>query len=195
MHERRFDPSRAHWLDDPERRKWLPPEEVIAALHLREGEAVADIGAGTGYFTLPMAAAVGPRGHVFALDVAPEMLAHLQNKLAGASNVECVEAEASSTGLPAASCNLVFMANVWHEFDDRAAVLVEARRVLKPGGRIAILDWRPDVEPDHGPPLAHRIAQDTAKTTLQAAGFLVHSASYMGSYSWLLAGSSDDVGV
>lgn len=190
MHERRFDPARAHRLDDPDRKRWLPPEEVIAALHLHQGETVVDIGAGTGYFTIPMAAAVGPSGHVFALDVSPEMLAHLRNKLAGAINVQCVEAEASSTGLPAASCNLVFTANVWHEFDDRAAVLAEARRVLKPGGRIAILDWRPDVEPDHGPPLAHRIAQDAAKNALQAAGFLVRTASHPGSYSWLLVGSN-----
>ena len=150
MHERRFDPSRAHLLDDPERKKWLPPGEIIAALHLRQEESVVDIGAGTGYFAIPMAAAVGSAGHVFAVDVSAKMLERFRSRLteAGVENVECVEGEASSTGLASGSADVVFMANVWHEFDDHAAVIGEARRLLRRGGRIAVLDWRPDAEPD-----------------------------------------------
>ncbi len=194
MHERRFNPSRAHLLEDPERKNWLPPDAVIAALHLREGESVVDIGAGTGYFAMPMAAFGGIGGHVFAVDVAPPMLDRLRTRLAeaGVTNVQCFEGEASSTGLPSGCANMVFMANVWHEFDDHAAVLAEARRLLLPGGRVAILDWRPDAEPDHGPPIAHRIALSAAKISLEGAGFAVSSAEKVGRYSWLVIGRSPD---
>jgi ubiquinone/menaquinone biosynthesis C-methylase UbiE len=188
MHERRFNPSRAHRLDDPERKKWLPPDPVVAALHLREGATVVDIGAGTGYFALPIAAAVGPVGRVLAVDVAPAMLARLQSRLAeaGVANVQCVEAEASRTGLPSGCADLVFMAKVWHEFDDHAAVLREARRLLQPGGRIALLDWRPDAEPDHGPPLAHRVASSAAQASIEEAGFTLLNSGNIGLYSWIL---------
>ena len=137
-----------------------------------------------------MAAAVGIDGHVFAVDVAPQMLDRLRTRLAeaGAINVQCFEGEASSTGLPSGCANVVFMANVWHEFDDHAAVLGEARRLLQPRGRIAILDWRPDAVPDHGPPVAHRIAANAAKASLEGAGLVVHSAGNVGRYSWLLVG-------
>jgi ubiquinone/menaquinone biosynthesis C-methylase UbiE len=193
MNERRFDPARAHLLNDPERKKWLPPDAVIAALHLREGESVADIGAGTGYFSLPMASAVERTGRVFAVDVAPQMLALLQTRLteAGVDNVQCVEGDAARTGLQSGCADVVLMANVWHEFDDHAAVLKEARRLLTPGGRIALLDWRPDSEPDHGPPIAHRVASNAAKTALQAVGLIIGFEGNIGWYSWLLIGSTD----
>jgi ubiquinone/menaquinone biosynthesis C-methylase UbiE len=191
MHERRFNPSRAHLLEDPERKEWLPPDEVIAALHLREGEDIADLGAGTGFFALPMAKALGSGGRVFAVDVAPEMLARLRSRLteAGIENVQCFEGEASSTGLSSACADVVFMANVWHEFDDHAEVLAEARRLLKPGGRIAILDWRPDAEPGHGPPVGHRIAASAAEASMEAAGLVIRFDGNVGRYSWLLIGN------
>lgn len=167
---------------------WLPPAEVILALGLEAGESVADIGAGTGYFTLPMANAVGSSGRVYAVDAQPQMLELLRQKLdpAANSNIELVQAEADSTQLPASSCDLVYLANVWHEFDDRPAVLREARRVLKDSGRIAILDWRPDVEPEHGPPLAIRLTAQSAVAELAAAGFGGQSQRDIGKYSWLV---------
>lgn len=190
MHERRFHPSRAHLLENPERKTWLPPDTVVSALRLRPGEDVVDVGAGTGYFALPIAAAVGAAGHVFAVDVSPEMLDLLRGKLphAGLANVQCVEGEASATHLPAQCAALVFMANVWHEFDDHAAVLAEARRLLQPEGRIALLDWRPDADPEHGPPIEHRVPATAAQASLQAAGFTIDHAENTGRYSWLVIG-------
>ncbi|MGA7521098.1 MAG: methyltransferase domain-containing protein [Acidobacteriaceae bacterium] len=191
MHERRFPPSQANRLDDPERRNWLPPDEVVSRLALQPGWTVADIGAGTGYFTLPMAEAVGAHGRVFAVDVAPEMLERIRAKIAGASlhNVQLMAGEASATGIAPQSCDCLFLANVWHEFDDRAAVLTEATRVLKGNGRIAILDWRPDVEPNHGPPLDHRISEEAATDALLTAGFCPDAQSQVGRYSWLVLGT------
>ncbi|MFP5228013.1 MAG: class I SAM-dependent methyltransferase [Acidobacteriota bacterium] len=191
MHERRFNPSLADRLDSPERQKFLPADEVIDRLQLREGDVVADIGAGTGYFTLPMAARVGRRGSVLAVDVSPEMLDRLRARLEQAEvhNVQSAKGEASATGLADRSCDVVFLANVWHEFDDHDAVLAEVRRLLRPEGRVAILDWRPDVEPDHGPPPAHRIGAANAGKALEAAGFTVGPASNVGHYAWMLVGN------
>lgn len=190
MNERWFNASLAHRLDDPARRAWLPPAEVLAALALRSGETIADVGAGTGYFCLPLAQAVGPHGKVYAVDAQEEMLLLLRQKLDEAAmvNVELVPAEADNTGLPTSSCEHFFMANVWHEFDDRAAVLREAARVLKLGGRIAVLDWRPDVEPLAGPPLDHRLTSSSAVEELRSAGFQALSTINVGLYSWLVRG-------
>lgn len=190
MNDRRMNASLADRLDHPERLLWLPPAMVIGALAVQPGDAIADIGAGTGYFSLPLAQAIGPLGQVYAVDSQAEMLGHLQYKLdtGNISNIRAVVAEADSTGLPDASCNLVFLANVWHEIADRAAVLTEGKRILKSGGRIAVLDWRPDVEPEHGPPLHHRLGASDAADSMQSAGFVDVNQCNAGRYSWLVQG-------
>jgi ubiquinone/menaquinone biosynthesis C-methylase UbiE len=190
MNDRLMNASLAGRLDDPERLLWIPPAVVIGALAVQPGDAIADIGAGTGYFSLPLAQAAGSLGRVYAVDCQAEMLGHLQFKLdtGSISNIRVINADANSTGLPNASCDLVFMANVWHEFADRPAVLREARRILNTRGRIAVLDWRPDVEAVHGPPLHHRISASDALDELQSAGFAELKQSNVGIYSWLVQG-------
>ena len=190
MTDKRFKASEAHRLDAPERLVWLPPLEVVRALHLRGGETVADIGAGTGYFSLPIIRAVGTSGKVFAVDAQREMLAHLREKMQreSAAGIEPVHAEADATTLPDSSCDVVFLANVWHEFADRMAVLRESLRILRRPGRVAILDWRPDVEREAGPPLEHRIAGAVAVAELNAAGFTQIEQHNVGKYSWLVQG-------
>ncbi|MDR3776437.1 MAG: class I SAM-dependent methyltransferase [Terracidiphilus sp.] len=190
MNDRMFSATQAHRLDDPARRVWLPPAQVLDVLALYSGETIADVGAGTGYFSLPMAHSVGPQGKVYAVDGQDEMLALLRRKLdeAGVCNVELICAEADNTELPASSCDLFFVANVWHELDDRAAVLQESRRVLKPGGRIAILDWCTDVEPEPGPPLAHRLDVSKVADELRSIGFKQIESVNVGRYSWLIQG-------
>lgn len=188
MSDRRMSVARAHRLDAPERLLWLPPVEVVNALALKQGDFIADIGAGTGYFSLPMAQAVIPGGRVFAIDVQREMLELFKDKLDQypAFNVELVQADASGTGLADATCDVVFMANVWHEFEDRGAVLRESIRILKPLGRIAVLDWRPDVEPEHGPPLEHRLPSEEGATRMAEAGFERIVRTNIGRYSWIV---------
>ena len=152
MNDRLFNASTAERLDDPERLLWLPPAMVIDALEVQLGDSIADIGAGTGYFSLPLAQSAGSIGQVYAVDSQAEMLERLQHKLdtENISNIRAILAEADSTGLPDASCNLVFLANVWHEIADCDAVLMDAKRILKSRGRIAVLDWRPDGNPSQG---------------------------------------------
>lgn len=190
MHDRRFPAHQAHRLEDPARLEWLPPGEVLALLHISPGETIADIGAGTGYFALPIAGRIGNRGRVVAVDSQSEMLDWMRRKMetAGFSNIQLVHAEAEATTLPGASCDLVFMANVWHEFPSREAVLAEAARILKPGGRLAILDWRPDVEREAGPPIEHRIGVPDCVHEMKAAGFEPNSMGNVGAYSWLVIG-------
>jgi ubiquinone/menaquinone biosynthesis C-methylase UbiE len=190
MNERCFNAAHAHRLDDPARRAWLPPAAVLAAMALHSGETVADVGAGTGYFSLPLAQAIGPQGKVYAVDAQDEMFSLLRQKLDEftLSIVELIRAEADNTGLPASSCDLVFAANVWHEFDDHTAVVREFARVLKAGGRIAILDWRTDVEPVAGPPLEHRLDSSHAMDALRFSGFQKVATANVGLYSWLVQG-------
>jgi ubiquinone/menaquinone biosynthesis C-methylase UbiE len=188
MHERVFRASEAHKLDAPERRTWMPVGQVIPELSLHSGMTVADIGAGTGYLTLPILHAAEGVAHVYAVDLQSEMLDLLRAKLDGAAaaKVSLIHAPADHTTLARASCDLVLLVNVWHEFQDRGAVLQECRRILRPEARVAILDWRSDVSPEPGPPLAHRIAAGTVTQELKEAGWAVEKNLNVGTYSYLV---------
>ncbi len=192
MNERTFHPSQAYKLDDPERRQWLPPDEVIRKIRLGPGETVADIGAGTGYFAFPFADVVGKGGRVFAVDVQRDMLTHIDRKLSerpGTTVIQPLEGEAEKTSMPSGSCDIVFMANLWHELDNYPAVLREARRLLRPGGRLAIVDWRSDLDSPPGPPVAHRVSLADVKSTIQDEGWAVIDAGELGTYSHYVVAS------
>lgn len=134
--ERTFKVTDVHKLEDPERLQWLPPDDAVRLLKLSNGMTLADIGAGTGYFAIPFARAVAPCGQVFAVDPQPEMLAILRDKLREPdkpSNILVIQGTATATQLPSVCCEVVFLANVWHELDDHRAALREAARVVTPG--------------------------------------------------------------
>ena len=189
MNERTFHARDSHRLEDPERLKWLPPEEVMARIGPVSGMTIADVGTGTGYFAFPFASAVGIEGKILAVDFQKEMLEKLRLKLSGTGapqNIVLVEGEAGRTTLPGNSCDLVFMANLWHELDDEAGVLGEVKRLIRPGGRLAILDWRGDRGSPPGPPVAHRVPLDTLRDVLTRHGWRVDSAGNVGMYSYLV---------
>ena len=189
MSEKIFNPRNIHKLEDPERLNWLPPQHVVRLLNLTSGMSIADIGAGSGFFALPFARIIEPDGRLFAVDLQPEMLEFLPAKLrssASPRNLELIEGEATATNLKDASCDLVFLGNVWHELDDHARVLREMARILRPGGRVSILDWRTDVQNPPGPPACHRIAAADTAAALQIAGWAVLQTTDVGRYSYLV---------
>lgn len=188
MNERTFLASSAHKLEDPRRLEWLPPAELLKVMRPLTGTIVADIGAGTGYFTLPLAQTPDGPDLIYAVDIQPEMLSLLKNKLLPATSekVRLIEGTAARTNLPDASCDHLLLANIWHELDERSAVLAECRRILRGNGRIAILDWSPDVDATFGPPLHHRIASSAAAGELEASGFVGVNQQKIGLYSYLV---------
>lgn len=189
MNERTFHVADAHKLEDSERPTWLPPGEVVTSLDLQPGIVVADVGAGTGYFSLPIARAVGSNGKVYAVDFQTGMLDLLGKKLLeprAPSNISLVHGTATHTTLPASCADLVFLANVWHELDDHALILKEVARLLRGKGRLAILDWRNDVKQPPGPPPEHRVASNTVVETLKVNGWNVERTGHVGKYSYLI---------
>ncbi len=180
-------------MEDPQRLGWMPPGEAIAALDLKPGISIADIGAGTGFFALPFAHAAGPAGMVWAVDVQLPMLKIIEEKLQQESaprNIRLREGEAAKTGLPGGSCDLAFLGNIWHELDQPHTVLAEMRRILRPGGRIAILDWRIDAPHPPGPPPDHRVASTETEAALQRDNWRDLTFRNFGQYSYLLIASA-----
>ncbi len=120
MNDRTFKHTEAHKLEDPERLKWLPPADVLARLDLREGMRVADVGAGTGYFSIPVARAIGASGRVFAVDLQSEMLDRMREKLEepdAPRNISLHQGEATKLPFLPGSVDIALYANIWHELE------------------------------------------------------------------------------
>ena len=168
----------------------MPPDEVIERLGLKPGMVIA----GTGFFALPFARAVGRAGAVWAIDLQPEMLRMLEEKLrreGDSENIRLIEGDAGHTGIPDRACDVAFLANLWHELDDSPAVLAETRRILRPRGRLAILDWRSHAPCPPGLPVEHRIAADRTKAALTDDGWRNLNLGLLGPYSYLLIASPE----
>ena len=122
---------------------WQQPEKVIAALQIRPGDHVADLGAGGGYFTFKLANAVGPTGKVYAVDIDREMtdLIAQQAQKDAVGNVATIVAKADDPLLPQAGVDLVFTSNTYHHIGNRVAYFADLRKYLRPGGKIAIIDF------------------------------------------------------
>ncbi len=161
----------AAWLERPERAETEQPEAVVDALALRPDDVVADIGAGTGYFTLRMAARV-PEGAVYAVDVQPEMLAMLEERAAqeGAANVVPVLGAEDDPNLPAASVDLALMVDAYHEFGYPREMMAALRRALVPGGRVVLVEYRGEDADLPIRPL-HKMTEGQVRRELAAAGF------------------------
>ncbi len=134
----------APWLERPERMEEERPDLVLAALNLKLGMAVADVGAGTGYYSWRMAQRVGSGGTVYAVDVQPEMIEILQRQMAqrAASNVKAILGTTIDPLLPAGQLDLVLMVDVYHELEYPYEMLAAIVRALKPGGRIVFVEYR-----------------------------------------------------
>lgn len=160
-------------LSDEWRREHLDPQGFWRRVGLAPGAVVVDVGAGTGYFALPAARLVGPTGRVYGCDVSPEMVVHLRREAeaAGLSQLEALRSEEHRLPLPDASVDLALTAFVLHEVEDPYELLQELRRVLKPAGRLVVIDWLPDVPWPEDLPRRQRWAPSTVRYMLRRAGF------------------------
>jgi ubiquinone/menaquinone biosynthesis C-methylase UbiE len=134
----------ADWLERPGRDEEQKPDEIIRTMALKKGDVVADLGAGTGYFTRRLARAVASSGVVYAVDIQPEMLSLLKDNMAkaGVRNVVPVLGEVDDPKLPRASLDWVLLVDVYHELQQPKATLAKVREALKPGGRVALVEYR-----------------------------------------------------
>lgn len=169
------------------RDRWQRPDEVIRALAIPAGAQVADLGAGGGYFTFRLAAAAGPTGRVYAVDIDPGMVDYLRERAAreGARTVEPVLATADDARLPAASVDLLFTCNTYHHLTDRAAYFTRLRPVLRTGGRIAIVEY--DGRGLFGRLFGHATPADEIRREMAAAGYrLVDAHDFLPRQSFLV---------
>lgn len=150
----------ADWLERPEREQEERPDLLVPALNLKPGDAVADIGAGTGYYTRRLAKAVGTNGSAYAVDIQPEMLDILTNKLADEKifNVKPVLGTITDPKLPPAAVDLILMVDVYHEFDYPFEMVTAMCRALKPGGRLVFVEFRGE-DPNVPIKLVHKMTE------------------------------------
>ena len=162
----------AEWLERSEREFEEAPDKALEALGTLTGLTVADVGAGSGYFTVRLSARVGTNGRVYANDLQPEMLKMLAARLAreNVRNVTLVQGDIDDVKLPPATIDLVLMVDVYHECSEPQKMLRAIRTALKPGGRLVLLEYRKE-DPEVPIRFEHKMSIAEAKLELEAEGF------------------------
>ena len=171
--------SAADWLDRPEREKEEQPAKLLPLLKLKPGDAVADIGAGSGFYTFRLADLVGEKGKVFAVDIQPEMLAIIRQraKAKKITNVVTVAGQVSDPKLPEASTDLMLMVDVYHEFDHPYEMTAAMVKALKPGGRLVFVEFRLEDE-DVPIKLVHKMSEKQVLKEMAHFPELKHAKTY-----------------
>jgi ubiquinone/menaquinone biosynthesis C-methylase UbiE len=165
---------------------FLHPQDIVAALTLEEGMHVADLGAGSGMHTHHIAERVGTSGKVYAVDIQRELLRriHTEAQKKALHAVEIVWADLTSgnaTRIPSSSLDRVLLANLLFQTADKHLVLEEARRILKPSGRLLVVEWTHDREA-FGPERHRRLSPEVLRRTLEDSGFEHLHGGHMGSH-------------
>ncbi|MHB1611365.1 MAG: class I SAM-dependent methyltransferase [Sulfobacillus sp.] len=172
-------------LDNPEREQMMPKAPVLEAVDATEGMRVADVGAGLGYFSLPLAVAVGRAGLVLAVDPSPaarDELTHRANA-AGLFQLEVMAGSAEDTHLASDSVDRVLWHTMYHEVQHRQQAIAEMKRILRSGGLWIIVDWRKELT-EFGPPLEHRFTVDEVVAEVAEQGFQEVSRFQPGPVTW-----------
>ncbi|MFT5477777.1 MAG: hypothetical protein ACI8Y8_003130 [Planctomycetota bacterium] len=149
-------------------------DTIVAALGVEPGMRVADVGAGTGLFSLPLSRAVGPAGWIFAVDIAPRFLQHIQKSAEqqGSENIGAVLCSETSIGLPPESVDLVYLCDTYHHFEYPSSTLASILRALRPGGRFIVIDFERLPDSSSEWILGHiRAGKDVFRGEIEAAGF------------------------
>lgn len=168
----------AEWsktFDDPSRDAWQKPQGVVDAMEIAPGMTVADIGAGTGYFEPYLSRAAGAGGKVLALDIEPDMVAHLRDRAAKQqlANVEAKQVAADDPGLAPSSVDRFLVVDTWHHIANRVDYASRLAVALKHGGEVFVVDFTREAQ--HGPPPEHRVPLEEVARTLETAGLVVRN--------------------
>jgi cyclopropane fatty-acyl-phospholipid synthase-like methyltransferase len=170
-HHRRFEDAEkwSRVFDDPARDAWQKPAQVIHSLKLSPEAAIADIGSGTGYFAVRLARAL-PRARVYGADIEPGMV-HFLNQRAAKENLPNLTSHLAAHDDPKipAAVDLALVVDTYHHIAQRSRYFERLRAALKPGGRVAIVDFK--LDSPVGPPARHRIAAETVKAEMERAGY------------------------
>jgi arsenite methyltransferase len=192
MHKLHQD-SKAYiaFLDDPARDAYQKPHDVVMALALKDGERIADIGAGSGYFSLRLAQHVGTGGEILAVDISPDMIVYLNQRIrdAGVGNIRTILALPGDPLLAPSSVDRIFICETWHHIENHPQYLALLRKALKPGGQVIIIDFQKKATPV-GPPPEMRVAREDAVTEFEHAGFRLAKEHTILPYQYFLVFTS-----
>ena len=186
-HSRLFPPSDLGLLEAPDRDLWQRPDQVMDAMGIADASVVADIGAGSGWFTIRLARRVGPQGLVYAEDVQTEMINAITRRVQreGLTNVRAVRGQNSDPRLPPGSLDAILVVDAYHEVEDRVTMLKNLARALKPQGRIGVVDFKLDGT-GPGPAPDERVSPDVVVRDAAKAGLrLVRQEPFL-QYQYLL---------
>jgi ubiquinone/menaquinone biosynthesis C-methylase UbiE len=174
-------------LENPQRDAEQKPDEVIKTLNLKEDASIADIGAGSGYFSFRFARHVGASGRVYAVDINPDMILYMNRHIRETKikNVTTVLSDPDNPLLLDNSIDLFFVCNTWHHVSNRPQYLVLMKKMLKPGGRIAVVDYKKEKLPV-GPPPEMKMAREEVIKEMQAAGFKLSAEHSFLPYQYFL---------
>jgi ubiquinone/menaquinone biosynthesis C-methylase UbiE len=166
---------------------FLNVEKIVDQLDIKPNMAIADFGAGHGFFSMAFAKKVGPSGQVFAVDILPSALEAIrsQAKLEGLFNIKLVQGDLEKpkgSTLPDESCDIVFIANVFFQVPDKPTLISEAFRVLKKAGELAVIEWKPYI--GLGPQKEHRLSEAELKPLIISKGFSEFKSIEAGSHHY-----------
>ena len=175
-----FPPDKIFLLEEP--RDWQDTEEIMDRLHLGAGDIVADIGAGSGFFTIPFSSRVGEKGLVFAEEIQIEMINYISRKVEERvlKNVRVIFGKPEDPSLLDNFFNLVFLANTYHELEKPFLMLENIKKDLRYSGRLAIIDWDPAKQSPFGPPIDAKVPENTIIKEVERVGFeLIEKHNFM----------------
>jgi ubiquinone/menaquinone biosynthesis C-methylase UbiE len=185
LHAHRF-------FNSEERRKWQNPDAILISAGVKTGLTLVDVGCGNGFFAVPAARLVGNSGRVYGLDVDSEAIGRLKEKAAKETlrNLELKVGMAEETVFCDSCADIVFFGIVFHDFSNPDKVLSNAKRMLKPTGRLINLDWKKEPM-GLGPPLQIRFSKKKASSLIEAAGFKIDCTRDEGLYHYIIVATPE----
>jgi arsenite methyltransferase len=175
-------------IEEPQRKEWQKPEKVVDHLLIKNGDWIADIGAGTGYFTVLFAEKTGKNGRVFAVDVDPEMIKYLKDRAfkENLGNIEYILSPPENPLLPKSLFDLIFICDTYVFLENRDQYLHLLKEALKEDGKIAVISFHMTSKPDFPPPPGKRIPKEGVTGEFLKAGFKLESEHFFLPYQYFL---------